>query len=115
MPVSILVRVLIGAVSAVAAVCAVAGVITRTDIIDKIKENIKKHKYKTKNSKKANTNQQEEDEDIFGAMIREVTKNKKTVKADILNRNHEVVATEIFEGTDVSNDIYEGAVIIIRG
>lgn len=111
MPISILIRILIGAVASIALVCAVAGIITKTDIIDKIREFIKSHKYK-KTDKETNK-ETEEDEDVIGVMIREVTKNKKTVKADILNRNNEVVATEVFEGEGVSDDIEEGTIILV--
>ncbi len=123
MPISILIRILIGAVSTISAACIVAGVISKTSIIDKIKEFIRNHKYKAKSKDKTKTKTKDkskdvdqdldEDEDIIGAMIREVSKNKKTVKADILNANHEVVGTEVFEGEGVSSDIYEGAIILV--
>ncbi len=117
MPISILIRILIGAVSAISAACIVAGVNSKTSIIDKNKEFIRNHKYKAKSKDKTKSKDKEqdldEDEDIIGAMIREVSKNKKTVKADILNANHEVVATEVFEGEGVSKDIYEGAIILV--
>ena len=117
MPISILIRILIGAVSTIGAACIVAGVISKTSIIDKIKEFIRNHKYKTKSKDQTNAKDDEqdfdEDEDIIGAMIREVSKNKKTVKADILNANHEVVATEVFEGEGVSSDVYEGTIILV--
>ncbi len=121
MPISILIRILIGAVSTISAACIVAGVISKTSIIDKIKEFIRNHKYKAKSKDKTKTKDKskdvdqdlDEDEDIIGAMIREVSKNKKTVKADILNANHEVVGTEVFEGEGVSSDIYEGAIILV--
>lgn len=109
MPISILIRILIGAVASIGLVCAVAGIITKTDIIDKIKEFIKGHKYK-KTNKDSN---KETEEDIIGVMIREVSKNKKTVKADVLNRNNQVVATEVFEGEGVSDDIDEGTIILV--
>lgn len=111
MPISILIRILIGAVATIGLVCVVAGIITKTDIIDKVREFIKSHKYK-KNDKETNK-ETEEDEDVIGVMIREVAKNKKTVKADILNKKNEVVATEVFEGEGVSDDIEEGTIILV--
>ncbi len=111
MPVSILIRILVGAVATIGLAIAITGIISKTDIVNKIKEFARNHKYK-KQSTNSNFDV-EEDEDIIGAMIKEVTKNGKTVSVDVLNSDYEVVASEVFEGDGVSNDIYEGAIILI--
>ena len=104
-PAFFVVHILIGAIVGAGVSIMISGIIHKTDIIKKIKEFIRKHKYKNKNTNK--------DEDVIGAMIREVAKNKKTVKVDILNSNFESVSVEVFQGKGVSEDIYEGEVIYV--
>ena len=105
--IDILLIILGAAAAVIVASITIAGVISREKIIEKIRELLQTKKFRKKHK------DLDPEEDILGAMIREVSKNKKTVKVDILTRTHDTVSSEVFTGDDVSDDISEGDVILI--